>query len=56
MNKEIDTSETLRLQETKDGYDLIIMRTERMKLKIKDGKILNKLTKRQLEFVKSHVT
>ena len=55
MNQKIDTSETLRIQETKDGYTLIIIKQVEIKLKIEDGKVLNKLSKRQMEFVKVHI-
>lgn len=54
MNKKIVTSETLRLQETENGYDLFIITTEKVQLKIKNGNILNELSKTQIEFVKDH--
>lgn len=54
MNKKIEPSETFRLHETKKGYDLFIITTEQIKLNIKNGKILNNLTKRQIDFVKCH--
>lgn len=55
MNQDLDTKEVLRLQQTETGYDLYFNEKDYVTLEIKDGEVLNKLTKKQLDFVKVHI-
>ncbi len=54
MNQKMDTKEFLKLQETEQGYDLYI-NDKPIKLEFKSGKLLNELTKKQMNFVKDFI-
>jgi len=54
MNKYMDNSEILKLQETEDGHILFI-NYEPQKIIIEDKKVLNNLTEKQLAFVNDYV-
>jgi len=50
----LDTTEILKLRETKFGIYLFINKKP-VKIKIKDRKITNNLTEKQLSFVEDHI-
>jgi hypothetical protein len=54
MNKYMDNSEILKLQETANGHILFI-NSESQKIIIKDKKIMNILTEKQLAFVNDYI-
>ena len=54
MNKFLDASEVLILQEIKDGY-LLHINNEPVKLEIENKEIKNDLTDKQMEFVKDYI-
>jgi len=54
MNKYMDNSEILKLQETANGHILFINH-EPQKIIIEDKKVLNILTDKQLSFVNDYV-
>ena len=54
MNAYMDTSEFLKLQETANGHILFI-NYEPQKIIIKDKKVTNDLTDKQLSFVNDYI-
>jgi len=52
--KPMDTSEILKLRQTKWGYYLYINKIPQ-KLKFKNGVLLNELTEKQLNFVSNYL-
>ena len=54
MNKYMDCTEFLKLQETANGHILFI-NYEPQKIIIKDKKIMNDLTENQLAFVNDYI-
>ena len=54
MNKYMDNSEILKLQETANGHILFINK-EPQKIIIEDKKVLNILTDKQLSFVNDYI-
>jgi len=54
MNKSIDTTEFLKLRETKFGLFLFINKKP-VKIRILNKQILNDLTEKQMDFVKCYI-
>lgn len=54
MNKVMDTSEFLKLQETEDGVILYINESPQ-EILAENGKMINNLTDKQMKFVSDHV-